>query len=181
MSTIPGLGLGIEQVSGQLIEVVDDGTCGGEDYTALWLSGKDYCGDPETLTEQPAGILSFLMYYPMAEHPLGGYVISQHEPGMMLSMFQGLELREEDLAVEGAQNALPRQALIDAAKAKGGLVAQASETCEKRHIPLAAVVLWAEKDDDPEPSFASFHSLTVLPPEQALKALKFAVWQRMER
>lgn len=180
MSTIPGLGLGIEMVSSQLIEVIDSGCCEGQDYTAVWLRGQRHCGDLSTLIEQPAGILSFLLFYPIVDHPSGGYLVSQHEPGEFISIFRGMEIDENDLAVECAQNAALRQVSINEAKGKGGLIALASETCERLHIPLGAIVMWAEKEEDTEPSFTSFHSLALLPPEQALNTMKFAIWERMK-
>lgn len=179
MSVIPGLELRLDEVGQQLIDMVEDGSHNGIEYTGLWLQGERFEGDPGELAQQPAGILSYAIFYPNKTHPTGGYIVSITSPDSdYLAMMQGVELNPDDVAEDYAQNNAIRKQLATAVIEKGGLLANVADTCERLRVPLGAIVLWVKEEDDELPSLASFHSLATLPPAQALKALKFAIWER---
>jgi hypothetical protein len=162
--------------------MIDDGVYSGIEYTGLWLRSEHFEVAPETLDEQPAGIVSYALFYPDKAHPVGGYIVSLASPESdYLNMIQGVELDPAGVAEDLAKNGDIRRRIVDRTKESGGLLADISDKCERLRVPLGAIVLWLKDERDETPSFASFHSVADLPPEQALRALKFAIWERTSR
>lgn len=179
MGLLPGLELELDTVNNQLVQIVDDGACNAVEYSGLWLTGDTFPGNPGDLITELPFVSTFALFYPEKAHRFGGYLVSCFEPGGdFLEMMQKVQIDQEDLRIDSAANAAIRARLAESTRLKGGLLAEVSERCESLRIPLGAVVLWQKDEDSITPEFASFHSVSTLPPDQALNAMKFAMWER---
>ena len=114
------------------------------------------------------------MFYPQQDHAFGGVLLSYLRPESdTLTMVQNLEIDKKELAEDFRQNAAIRRSLEERAKPDGGLLASISETCERLKAPLGAIVLWQRdtSSSETEYDYASFHSVAVLSPDFALRAV----------
>lgn len=176
MSVVPGLGLKVNEVGRQLVDIVDEGSCKGVQYTGLWMNGPDFLGNA---TRSAAGILSYALFYPDKTHRFGGYIVTDVAPGRdYLSIMQCLALDKKDIAEDEEVNGAARKQLVANAEERGGLLACVSDVCERLRVPLGAMVLWAQNKEDELPTIATFHSVATLPPQRALSVLRFALWER---